>query len=92
MHGSDRKATPNAEPTLGPSATDSQRAAGQGDAKAHYCKTHRAPDGRPQAFSELILELVLHLEFILEISSLQISASCPEASRTSGEVTQQLAA
>ena len=27
---------------------DSQRAAGQGDAKAHS-KTHRAPYGRPQA-------------------------------------------
>ena len=38
----------NAKPTLRPGLLDSQRAAGQGDAKAHY-KTRRAPYGRPQA-------------------------------------------
>ena len=36
------------QPTPKLGAMDSQRAAGQGDAKAHY-RTHRAPYGRPQA-------------------------------------------
>ena len=42
------KVNPERETSSEARRMSSQRAAGQGDAKAHY-KTHRAPIGRPQA-------------------------------------------